>query len=88
MFSRGEVHRVLHVSASFRCLRDGTADKQDFLIRDFEERISLSDIDVIEDKSSPFFFAQLPPGPVQRLWEPVIVTSVIGGLVYLFFASR
>jgi hypothetical protein len=34
------------------------------------------------------FWADPPPGPVQRLWEPAIVTAAVGGLVYLFFASR
>jgi len=88
MFSRGDVHRILHAAASFRNSNAGVMSVRNFLIRDYESRVALSDIATIEDESSPFFFAQLPPGPVQRLWEPVIVTSVIGGLVYLFFASR
>jgi len=88
IFSRGDLIRVLKVAASFYLSRDKSPVWEDYLVREYREKIELSDRQKLESSSSPLFNAELPPGPVQKLWEPVIVTSVIGGLVYLFFASR
>lgn len=88
LFSRGDLHRVLKVAGSFRLSRNRSPIWEDYLIREYREKIELNDRDRLEGSSSPLFSAELPPGPVQRLWEPVIVTAIVGGLVYLFFASR
>lgn len=88
IFSRGDVYRVLKVAGSFSLLRNKATIWEDFLVREYRERIELSDRQSLESSFSPLFNAELPPGPVQKLWEPMIVTSIIGGLVYLFFASR
>jgi hypothetical protein len=88
MFSRGDVYRVLKVAGSFSLLKNEATIWEDFLVREYREQIELSDRQRLESSFSPLFKAELPPGPVQKLWEPMIVTSIIGGLVYLFFASR
>jgi hypothetical protein len=88
VFSRGDVYRVLRIAGSFSLLRNEAAIWEDFLVREYREQIELSDRQRLESSFSPLFNAELPPGPVQKLWEPMIVTSIIGGLVYLFFASR
>jgi len=88
LFSRGDLHRVLKVSASFELIRDGSPVWENYLIKEYDDMILLSEREMLEDKSSELFHSDLPPGPLQKLWEPVIVTSVVGGLVYLFFASR
>gem|GEM_PF-3361974 len=88
MFSRGDVYRVLKVAGSFSLLKNKVTIWEDFLVREYREQIELSDRQSLESSFSPLFNAELPPGPVQKLWEPMIVTSIIGGLVYLFFASR
>ncbi len=88
MFSRGDVYRVLKVAGSFSLQKNKATIWEDFLVREYREQIELSDRQGLESSFSPLFSAELPPGPVQKLWEPMIVTSIIGGLVYLFFASR
>jgi hypothetical protein len=88
IFSRGDLYRVLEVAGSLSLSKHRLPIWEDYLIREYTERIELSERNRLESNSSPLFKAELPPGPVQKLWEPVIVTSVVGGLVYLFFASR
>ncbi len=88
LFSRGDVFRVLNVAGSVKLLEAGSTIWEDYLIRRYEEKIDLAEIKSLEDKSSRLFDADIPPGPVQKIWEPVIVSSIVGGLVYLFFASR
>jgi hypothetical protein len=88
VFSRGLLFRVLDIAGSFSFRNDGAVISDDFLTRSYDEQISFSERIALEQKSSRLFYADPPPGPVQRLWEPLIVTTVIGGLVYLFFASR
>ncbi|NIP43477.1 MAG: hypothetical protein GWO41_09115 [candidate division Zixibacteria bacterium] len=34
------------------------------------------------------FNAELPSTDRNRIWEPVIISGLLGGMVYLFFASR
>jgi hypothetical protein len=87
-FSRGEIDRVLSVSGSFSLISGESPIWDDYLVRDYSEQIDASEKENIERSSSRLFSGELPPGPVQRIWEPVIVTSIVGGLVYLFFASR
>jgi hypothetical protein len=87
-FSRGEIYRVLTVSGSFSLLSEDSPIWDNYLVRDYSEQINASEREDIERSSSSLFNAELPPGPVQKIWEPVIVTSIVGGLVYLFFASR
>lgn len=88
IFSRGDLYRVLTVAGSFSLLQDKSSIWDDYLVRKYREEIELSEKSALESDSSPLFHAELPPGPVQKIWEPVIVTSIIGGMVYLFFASR
>jgi hypothetical protein len=88
VFSRGDIYRVLDVAGSVRLLETGSTIWEDYLIRRYEEKIDLAEIESLEDESSRLFGADIPPGPVQKIWEPVIVSSIVGGLVYLFFASR
>lgn len=88
VFSRGDIYRVLDVAGSVKLLETGSTIWEDYLIRSYEEKIDLAEIESLEDESSRLFGADIPPGPVQKIWEPVIVSSIVGGLVYLFFASR
>lgn len=88
LFSRGDLYRVLKVAGSFAVSRNQSPIWEDYLIREYRQEIELQDREQLESNLSPLFSAELPPGPVQRFWEPVIVTSIVGGLVYLFFASR
>ncbi len=88
LFARGDLYRVFRVSGNFGLSENEKPVWEDYLAREYSEEIELEERDVLESDFSPLFHAELPPGPVQKLWEPVIVTSIIGGLVYLFFASR
>lgn len=88
LFARGDLYRVLRVSGNFGLSKNENHVWEDYLAREYSEEIELEERDMLESDFSTLFHAELPPGPVQKLWEPVIVTSIIGGLVYLFFASR
>lgn len=88
LFSRGDTYRVLSVSGQFSLVEENASIWEDYLVREYTEMIDLSERESIERRSSRLFNSELPPGPVQKVWEPVIVTSIVGGLVYLFFASR
>ncbi len=88
IFSRGDLFRVLKVAGDFSVMRNRSSVSEAYLTREYREEIDLADVERLQSDFSPLFSAELPPGPVQRLWEPMIVTSVVGGLVYLFFSSR
>ncbi|MBU1320142.1 MAG: hypothetical protein KKG33_00850 [candidate division Zixibacteria bacterium] len=88
LFTRGDICRVLSVSGRFSVVEENASIWEDYLVREYSEQIDLSEKEEIERNSSQLFNAELPPGPIQKVWEPVIVTSIVGGLVYLFFASR
>ena len=41
-----------------------------------------------EVRDGSMFDAELPSTNRNRIWEPVIISGLLGGMVYLFFASR
>jgi hypothetical protein len=47
-----------------------------------------SKLDLLEGLSYPFTKPTLRPQPLSRFLEPVLVTSIIGGLVYLFYTNQ
>jgi hypothetical protein len=45
-------------------------------------------VPILENEEYPFFSPELPQSTGGKYLEPALVTAVVGGLVYLFFASR
>jgi hypothetical protein len=88
LFKRGDLFRTLDIAANVSLNRESSIVWQDVFVRRYEDNIDFANLEAIESQSSRMFWADPPPGPVQRLWEPAIVTAAVGGLVYLFFASR
>jgi hypothetical protein len=45
-------------------------------------------ISMLKNEQYPFLSPELPQGNTRKYIEPALVAAVVGGLVYLFFASR
>jgi len=54
----------------------------------FSEKIEWDEARNRQNKFRGIFNASLPSTNRSRIWEPVIISGLLGGLVYLFFASR
>lgn len=54
----------------------------------FSEKIDWDSAKLRQNKMRGLFEASLPSTNRSRIWEPVIISGLLGGLVYLFFASR
>lgn len=54
----------------------------------FSEKIDWDAVRTPQNKFSGIFNAPLPSTNRNRIWEPVIISGLLGGLIYLFFASR
>jgi hypothetical protein len=52
------------------------------------DRFSRSDVALVEDERYPELKAPVPSRNVDKVFEPVIVVAVVGGLVALFFQNR
>jgi hypothetical protein len=50
--------------------------------------ISKKKISTLKNEQYPFLSPELPDSKTSRYIEPALVAAVVGGLVYLFFASR
>ena len=54
----------------------------------FSEKVEWDKAREQENRESGIFSASLPSTNRSRVWEPLIISGLLGGLVYLFFASR
>jgi hypothetical protein len=82
--------RRASLNLSFR-LEDRTTGKVLWSERAKEEKSDLvkrSMAGSLNNKTYPFLSPSLPDDPQSRFMEPALVVAVVGGLVYLFFASR
>lgn len=84
------VSRRSHLNLSFR-LEEETSGKVLWTSRGQEERSGLlkrSAVRSLSNESYPMLSPSLPDDPQSRFLEPALVAVVVGGLIYLFFASR
>ena len=89
LFSSGDLIRKYQVDLNL-ILTD--ADKrliwQNEGNKTFSEKIDWDSVKIQQTKTRGIFNAPLPSTNRSRIWEPVIISGLLGGLVYLFFASR
>ena len=84
------VSRRSHLNLSFR-LEDKSTGKVLWTRRGQEESSDLvkrSMVESLNNESYPILSPSLPDDPQSRFLEPALVAVVVGGLIYLFFASR
>ncbi|UCB51817.1 MAG: hypothetical protein JSV10_07475 [Candidatus Zixiibacteriota bacterium] len=84
------VSRRASLNLSFR-LEGGAAGRVLWTKRGQEENSDLvkrSRVKSINNDSYPILNPSLPDDPQSRFLEPALVAVVVGGLIYLFFASR
>lgn len=89
LFSRGDLYRKydLNIFAVMKS-SEGLILWQKELNNLFSEKIDWDDAKAADKNKSGLFKAALPATNRSRLWEPVVISGLLGGLVYLFFASR
>lgn len=84
------VERLASVNLFCR-LVSGDAEEILWVGRGKAERLDIvpkSRLDLLEGLSYPFTVPTLRQAPLSRLLEPVLVTGIVGGLVYLFYANQ
>jgi hypothetical protein len=84
------VSRRSYLNLSFR-LEEQTSGKVLWTRRGQEESSDLvkrSMVKSLNNESYPILSPSLPDDPQSRFFEPALVAVVVGGLIYLFFASR
>lgn len=84
------VSRKTSLNLSFR-LEEGDTGRVLWTKRGQEESSDLVKRSVVEslhNESYQFLSPSLPDDPQSRFFEPAFVAVVVGGLIYLFFASR
>ena len=52
------------------------------------DKIDFNNLKEIENRNYPFLYSDLPSSATKKYVEPALVTAVVGGLIYLFFANR
>lgn len=88
LFGRRWVRRLARTRISLQLVRNGEIlwkEQASSLTRDEFPKDYLSSI---EDKSYPFTKAELNTDGLNKLLEPLIVSLVVGGLIYLFYSGR
>lgn len=54
----------------------------------FVDRFNRGQVALVEEERYPDLKAELPQRNIEKVFEPVLVLAVVGGLVVLFFANR
>jgi hypothetical protein len=89
LFSSGQLERKLDISAFAVLLNSsGQVLWQNEHEDKYTEKIDWQTARNWKNHSKGMFDAPIPSTRRSRLWEPVVISSLLGGLVYLFFASR
>jgi hypothetical protein len=89
LFRKGNLERVFDVSLTAICVdSSGRVIWQNEKEGLFTEEINWNEAELAEQRSEALFSSELPATSRSRLWEPVVISGILGGLVYLFFASR
>ncbi len=89
LFSSGQLNRNFNAAAFATLL--STESKvlwQNEVEEKFSEKVEWDKAREQEKRESGIFSAPLPSTNRSRVWEPLIISGLLGGLVYLFFASR
>lgn len=90
LFGKKSVTRESNLNLSFRLTEKDTGrilwTKTKGRIR--TDQIPKETIPAVENEQYAFLCPRLPQSTISKYVEPTLVAAVVGGLVYLFFASR
>jgi len=90
LFGKKSVTRESNLNLSFRLMEKDTGrilwTKTKGRIR--TDQIPKKTIPAVENEQYAFLCPRLPQSTISKYVEPTLVAAVVGGLVYLFFASR
>jgi hypothetical protein len=84
----GSVERRARASIAFRLSHGDSLQWQRESSAEVRDRISRNRLELLGNAAYPFTKAELEERSFGRFVEPFIVSSVLGGLIYLFFANR
>lgn len=89
LFRRGNLRRVFDVNMDVVCISsDGKVLWQNEKEARYTESIGWDEAEQADRQANSLFTADLPATSRSRIWEPLVISGLLGGLVYLFFASR
>ena len=85
-----EVSRQGRVTLALRLSdeRDDVVHWQDEITRTQRDRIPKKQLDILQHDQFKFAQTELEEQTWSKFVEPVIVSTVLGGLIYLFFSNR
>jgi hypothetical protein len=86
----GQVTRQSRVTLALRLSResdDAVYWQQDFT-QSRQDRIPKSQLEILQNTSYSFARTELEEQSWSKFAEPIIVSTVLGGLIYLFFSNR
>ncbi len=89
LFSKGNLKR--HFGAGMNALMIGQDKRilwQNQIQDEVSEEIDWDSAETVLKRENGLFRAPIPESNRTRIWEPVLISGLLGGLVYLFFASR
>ena len=84
----GQIDRQSRVSLALSLSRDDALHWQDEFGAVKADRIPKNRIDLLENESYSFAKTDLEEQSWSQFVEPIIVSTVLGGLIYLFFSDR
>jgi hypothetical protein len=90
LFKSGRLERIYAVGIQALYLDpSGRIIWQNEIEREYSEKIDRELAEKHENRhDSGLFHALIPATKRGRLWEPIVISGLLGGLIYLFFASR
>jgi len=90
LFRSGRLERIYAVGVQALYLDpSGRIIWQNEIERQYSEKIDRELAKNHENRrNNGLFHAPIPATKRGRLWEPIVVSGLLGGLIYLFFASR
>lgn len=83
-----QVERRARAAVAFSLIREGELQWEGEFTRIVEDRVSRKQIGLLGNASYGFSKIQIEEQSLGTFVEPVIVSTVLGSLVYLFFSSR
>jgi len=84
----GQVDRRSRVTLAFSLSQEATLHWQDEVTKVSQDRVPKDRLDLLQNPSYSFAEIDLEVQSWSEFVEPIIVSTVLGGLIYLFFSNR
>lgn len=84
----GQIDRQSRVTLALSLSRDNALHWQDEFREVKADRIPKGRLDLLENASYSFAKTELEEQSWSKFVEPIIISTVLGGLIYLFFSNR